>query len=126
MTLSDNTYVVRDPVTEEGSTRIVVDVTHAKELEAQLRSQAHARPANGCYNRRYLLALGERTQQGATRCCGAAFRRHRRFKQFNDVRSPAWRRNLQPMARFLMRQVRADEPVIRWRKTKTSRHGRQR
>lgn len=117
ITLSDTTYVVRDPVTAERLYHgIVVDVTHAKELEAQLRSQVMRDPLTGCYNRRYLLELGERTQQGANALgsWGCIFVDIDRFKQFNDqFGHQRGDEILQRMTRFLMRHVRADEPVIR-------------
>lgn len=117
LTLSDTTYLVRDPVTGARLYHgIVVDVTHAKELEAQLRSQVARDPLTGCYNRRYLLELAERTRQGANALgsWGCIFVDIDRFKQFNDqFGHQRGDEILQRMARFLMRQVRADEPVVR-------------
>lgn len=117
LTLSDTTYLVRDPVTQERLYHgVVVDVTHAKELEAQLRSQVMRDPLTGCYNRRYLLELGERTNQGADALgsWGLIFLDIDRFKQFNDqFGHQRGDEILQRMARFLMRHVRADEAVIR-------------
>ena len=116
-TLSDTTYVVRDPATDAKVYHgIVVDVTHAKELEAQLRSQVTRDPLTGCYNRRYLLELSERTGTGAGALgsWGCIFIDIDQFKSFND--SFGHQRGdeiLQRMARFLMRHVRANEPVIR-------------
>jgi diguanylate cyclase (GGDEF)-like protein/PAS domain S-box-containing protein len=117
LTLSDTTYLVRDPVTGRRIYHgIVVDVTRAKELEAQLRSQVTRDPLTGCYNRRYLLELAERTQQGsnALGSWGCIFVDIDRFKQFNDeFGHQRGDEILQRMARFIMRHVRADEPVIR-------------
>ncbi len=119
LTLSDTTYLVRDPITGQRIYHgIVVDVTHAKELEAQLRSQVTRDPLTGCYNRRYLLELAERTQQGggadALGSWGCIFVDIDRFKQFNDqFGHQRGDEILQRMARFIMRHVRADEPVIR-------------
>ncbi|MGQ0642722.1 MAG: GGDEF domain-containing protein [Gemmatimonadaceae bacterium] len=117
LTLSDTTYLVRDPETGERLYHgIVVDVTHAKELETQLRSQVMRDPLTGCYNRRYLLELAERTQQGeaALGSWGCIFVDIDRFKSFNDQYGhQRGDEILQRMARFLMRHVRANEPVIR-------------
>lgn len=115
LVLSDTTYLVRDPAT--GATLyhgIVVDVTHAKRMEDELRSQVMRDALTGCYNRRYLLELEERTRNGALGSWGCVFVDIDRFKQFND--EFGHQRGdvvLQRMARFLMRHVRADEPVIR-------------
>lgn len=117
VTLSDTTYLVRDPATGERLYHgVVVDVTHAKELEAQLRSQVTRDALTGCYNRRYLLEVGERTRQGgeALGSWGCIFVDIDRFKQFNDqFGHQRGDEILQRMARFLTRHVRADEPVIR-------------
>lgn len=115
ITLSDTTYRVQDP--ESGKTLyhgVVVDVTHAKELEAELRSQVLRDALTGCYNRRYLLGLSERTRSDALGSWGCIFVDIDHFKQFNDTHGhQRGDEVLQRMARFLMRQVRADEPVIR-------------
>jgi diguanylate cyclase (GGDEF)-like protein/PAS domain S-box-containing protein len=115
VTLSDTTYLVRDPATGKRIYQgIVVDVTHAKELEAELRQQVLRDALTGCYNRRYLLALSERTQKDALGSWGCIFIDIDRFKQFNDqFGHQRGDEILQRMARFLMRHVRADEPVIR-------------
>lgn len=117
ITLSDTTYLVRDPMTGASLYHgIVVDVTHAKELEAQLRSEVIRDPLTGCYNRRYLLELAERTREGAHAIgsWGCIFADIDRFKHFNDQYGhQRGDEILQRMARFLMRHVRADEPVIR-------------
>jgi diguanylate cyclase (GGDEF)-like protein/PAS domain S-box-containing protein len=113
--LSDTTYLVRD--TSSGKPiyhGIVLDVTHAKAMEAELRSQVMRDALTGCYNRRYLLELEERTSQGALGSWGCVFVDIDRFKQFNDEFGHHRGDDvLQRMARFLMRHVRADEPVIR-------------
>jgi len=117
LTLSDTTYLVRDPSTGNRLYHgIVVDVTHAKELETQLRLQVMRDPLTGCYNRRYLLQLAERTQHGeeALGSWGCIFVDIDRFKLFNDqFGHQRGDEILQRMARFLMRHVRANEPVIR-------------
>lgn len=115
LVLSDTTYLVRDPTSGAPIYHgIVVDVTHAKAMEAELRSQVMRDALTGCYNRRYLLELEERTSKGALGSWGCVFVDIDRFKKFNDEFGHQRGDDvLQRMARFLMRHVRADEPVIR-------------
>ena len=115
LVLSDTTYLVRDPATGAAMYHgIVLDVTHAKAMEAELRSQVMRDALTGCYNRRYLLELEERTRQAALGSWGCIFVDIDRFKKFNDEFGHQRGDDvLQRMARFLMRHVRADEPVIR-------------
>ena len=59
-TVLDTTYVCRDPDTGETYYHgILIDITRRKELELQLREQSIRDALTGCYNRRYLLALGD-------------------------------------------------------------------
>jgi len=113
--LSDTTYLVRDPSSGKPIYHgIVLDVTHTKAMEAELRSQVMRDALTGCYNRRYLLELEERTSRGALGSWGCVFVDIDRFKQFNDEFGHQRGDDvLHRMARFLMRHVRADEPVIR-------------
>lgn len=115
LVLSDTTYLVRDPSSGARIYHgIVLDVTHAKAMEAELRSQVMRDALTGCYNRRYLLELEERTSRGALGSWGCVFVDIDRFKKFNDEFGHQRGDDvLQRMARFLMRHVRADEPVIR-------------
>ena len=99
-----------------GVRTLVRDITARKELEALLEEMSVRDPLTGCYNRRYLLELAERTQQGsdALGSWGCIFVDIDRFKQFNDeFGHQRGDEILQRMARFIMRHVRADEPVIR-------------
>ena len=60
-TVLDTTYVCKDPDTGETYYHgILIDITRRKELEIQLREQSIRDALTGCYNRRYLLALGDR------------------------------------------------------------------
>ena len=59
-TVLDTTYVCRDPDTGQAYYHgILIDITRRKELEIQLREQSIRDALTGCYNRRYLLALGD-------------------------------------------------------------------
>ncbi|MGQ0538362.1 MAG: GGDEF domain-containing protein, partial [Gemmatimonadaceae bacterium] len=113
--LRDTTYVVVDPTSGDKLYHgVVVDVTHNKELEEELRTQVLRDALTGCYNRRYLLDIAARTSRDALGSWGCIFIDIDRFKQFNDAFGhQRGDEVLQGMARFLLRQVRANEPVIR-------------
>lgn len=93
---------------------VVLDVTKRVELEAQLRELSMRDPLTGCYNRRYLSALEEQLTRDDVASWGCIFVDLDHFKQYND----RWGHQrgdevLQRMTRFLIRQVRADEAVVR-------------
>jgi diguanylate cyclase (GGDEF)-like protein/PAS domain S-box-containing protein len=113
-TVLDTTYKVRDPETRETCYHgILVDITRRKELENQLREQSVRDALTGCYNRRYLFDLGERVGAEAEEW-GCLFIDVDHFKVYNDRHGhQAGDLVLVEMSRFLMRQVRAEEPVIR-------------
>lgn len=109
----DTVYARRDPRT--GALRqygIMTDVTAERGLEAKLREAATRDALTGCYDRRHLDVL--QRELGTLAGTGALVveidgladytRRHGR-QAADDV--------LQRMGRFLMRHVRAGEPVVR-------------
>ena len=114
-TVLDTSYVVTDP---ESGTRyyhgILVDISQRKEMESQLREQLTRDALTGCYNRRFLLDLeGELKATGEQRW-GCIFIDIDHFKLYNDTHGhQKGDQVLARMARFLMRQVRAEEPVVR-------------
>jgi len=114
-TVLDTTYVCRDPDT--GATYyhgILIDITRRKELELQLREQSIRDALTGCYNRRYLLALGDSMSEEKVWQWGCIYIDIDHFKAYNDLHGhKEGDRVLVQMSRFLMRQVRAEEPVIR-------------
>jgi diguanylate cyclase (GGDEF)-like protein/PAS domain S-box-containing protein len=114
-TVLDTTYVCRDP--ESGRTYhhgILIDITRRKELENQLREQSIRDALTGCYNRRYLLALGDRLTEEKVSQWGCIYIDIDHFKAYNDLHGhKKGDRVLVQMSRFLMRQVRAEEPVVR-------------
>ena len=114
-TVLDTTYVCRDPDT--GATYyhgILIDITRRKELELQLREQSIHDALTGCYNRRYLLALGDSMSEEKVSQWGCIYIDIDHFKAYNDLHGhKEGDRVLVQMSRFLMRQVRAEEPVIR-------------
>ena len=111
----DTTWVCRDR--ETGATfhhGILVDITRQKALEHQLREQSVRDALTGCYNRRILAELAERLEATAGASWACIFIDIDHFKQYNDRHGhEAGDRALVQMTRFLTRNVRGDEPVVR-------------
>lgn len=114
-TVLDTTYQVRDPESGEIAYHgVLVDITRRKELEDRLREQLTRDALTGCYNRRFLFDLEENFRAGGEERWGCIFIDIDHFKIYNDRHGHAsGDQVLQRMARFLMREVRSDEPVIR-------------
>jgi diguanylate cyclase (GGDEF)-like protein/PAS domain S-box-containing protein len=113
-TVLDSTYVCRDDATGEAFYHgVLVDITDRKRQEDALREQSVRDPLTGCYNRRYLEEL-QHDLESAESPFGCIFIDIDHFKQYNDIHGHAMGdTTLVRMSRFLMRQVRAEEPVIR-------------
>ncbi len=113
-TVLDTWYTNTDPETGESIFHgILVDITSRKILETQLMEQSIRDPLTGCYNRRYLAGLykAERDASAAWACIYVDIDH---FKQYNDIHGHASGDSvLVKMSRFLMRHVRAEEPVVR-------------
>ena len=113
-TVLDTWYTNIDPETGEPIFHgILVDITARKNLETQLVEQSIRDPLTGSYNRRHLAGLF-----GAPRAkdesWGCIYVDIDHFKQYNDTHGhAAGDKVLVKMTRFLMRHVRAEEPVIR-------------
>ncbi len=114
LTVLDTVYVVHDQETGEALYHgILVDITQRKQMEEVLRHQSMRDPLTGCFNRRYLGDLDEEISRTDT-SWGCLFIDIDHFKQYNDEHGHQTGDNtLIRMSRFLMRQVRAEEPVIR-------------
>ena len=114
LTVLDTVYAVQDPDAEETVYHgILVDITQRKRMEEELRQQSMRDPLTGCYNRRYLAELDE-TLSASDSSWGCLFIDVDHFKQYNDQFGHQMGDNtLIRMSRFLMRQVRAEEPVVR-------------
>lgn len=114
-TVLDTTYQVRDPETGEVAYHgVLFDITRRKELEDRLREQLTRDALTGCYNRRFLFDLEQDFRDGGETRWGCIFIDIDHFKSYNDRHGHAsGDQVLQRMARFLMREVRSDEPVIR-------------
>jgi diguanylate cyclase (GGDEF)-like protein/PAS domain S-box-containing protein len=114
-TVLDTTYRLVDPDSGEVFYHgILVDITRRKELEDQLRQQLIRDVLTGCYNRRFLLDFEQNLKVRGEGRWGCIYVDVDHFKQFNDrYGHHAGDQVLQRMARFLMREVRSEEPVIR-------------
>lgn len=113
-TVLDTWYVNIDPETGEPIFHgILVDITARKALETQLVEQSIRDPLTGCYNRRHLATLYSRPRNANERW-GCIYVDIDHFKQYNDAHGHAAGDSiLVKMSRFLMRHVRAEEPVFR-------------
>jgi len=113
-TVLDSCYVCVDDATGETFYHgMLVDITDRKRQEDALREQSIRDPLTGCYNRRYLEQI-EPELESAESPFGCIFIDIDHFKQYNDMHGHAMGdTTLVRMSRFLMRQVRAEEPVIR-------------
>lgn len=113
-TVLDSAYAQKDPETGETYYHgILVDITVRKELENQLREQSIRDPLTGCFNRRY-LSMFEVASESLPGSWGCILIDLDHFKQYNDRHGhQAGDEVLVKLARFLMRQVRAEEAVIR-------------
>ena len=113
-TVLDTWYSNTDPDTGESIFHgILVDITGRKNLETQLVEQSIRDPLTGCYNRRYLATMyaAQREEKAEWGCIYVDIDH---FKQYNDTHGHAsGDAVLLKMSRFLMRHVRAEEPVIR-------------
>lgn len=114
LTVLDTVYSVRDDETNEMILHgILVDITHRKVLEDELRQRTVRDPLTGCFNRRHLADLDEILSAG-DETWGCLFIDIDHFKTYNDQFGHQMGDNtLIRMSRFLMRQVRAEEPVVR-------------
>jgi diguanylate cyclase (GGDEF)-like protein/PAS domain S-box-containing protein len=113
-TVLDTWYLNTDPETGESVFHgILVDITARKNLETQLVEQSIRDPLTGCYNRRHLAALYNKTRSENEKW-GCIYTDIDHFKQYNDTHGhAAGDAILVKMSRFLMRHVRAEEPVVR-------------
>src|SRR5204862_6947734 len=116
-TVVDSAFLSIDPESgEKYCHRILVDITHRKELQTQLLELSIRDPLTGCYNRRYLNTVMRQCEAQPKGEWGCIYLDIDHFKQYNDRNGHAeGDAILVKMARFLMRHVRAEEAVVRVR-----------
>jgi diguanylate cyclase (GGDEF)-like protein/PAS domain S-box-containing protein len=113
-TVIDSATCANDPVTGEAFYHgILIDITDRKRLEERLLDQSLRDPLTGCFNRRYLHEF-DRRHTDASGAWGCIMVDLDHFKQYNDeFGHEAGDAVLNKVARFLMRQTRAEEAVVR-------------
>lgn len=113
-TVLDTAHQVIDDETGETLYHgVLVDITLRKLLERQLRELASRDPLTGSHNRRFLQEAAVRLDAGR-RPLGVMVIDIDHFKQFNDrFGHDMGDRLLVQTARYLQREVRVEDPVIR-------------
>ena len=113
LTVLDSCHRFVDPDGQVRYLGALVDITARKQEEEALRAESLRDPLTGCFNRRHLAAVGESC--AATEATwGCLYVDVDRFKHYNDTHGHQMGDNvLIRMSRFLLRQVRAEEPVFR-------------
>lgn len=111
----DTSYVVTDPESGERFFHgMLVDITGRKQLEGELIEMSTHDALTGCLNRRYLDQIDMQFRHDPASRWGCIFVDIDHFKRYNDEHGhQAGDRVLVRMARFLMRQIRAEEAVVR-------------
>jgi diguanylate cyclase (GGDEF)-like protein/PAS domain S-box-containing protein len=114
-TVLDTAYARRDEGTGETHYHgILVDITGRKQLEMRLLELSIRDPLTGCFNRRHLAEAQSRMAARPDERWGCIFIDIDHFKRYNDEHGhQAGDEVLVQMSRFLMRQVRAQEAVVR-------------
>lgn len=117
-TVIDTATVAADPGTGETFCRgILIDITDRKRLEQRLLDQNLRDPLTGCFNRRFLAEFERRHGGPSTPfdgTWGCIMIDLDYFKQYNDeFGHEAGDAVLNRVARFLMRQTRAEESAVR-------------
>lgn len=114
-TVLDTTFSVQDPATGETHFHgVLVDITARKHLEQKLLELSIRDPLTGCYNRRALTSAEEKMERWPDEMWGCIYIDIDHFKQYNDRHGHhAGDEILVRMSRFLMRQLRAEQSVIR-------------
>ncbi len=93
---------------------IMLDVTKRVELERQLRESSVRDALTGCYNRRYLTELERQFAEEDVDTWGCVYLDVKGFRAINEQDGHARGDEiLMRMTRFLFRQVRAEEVVVR-------------
>ncbi len=118
-TVIDSATCVTDPETGEVFYHgILIDITDRKLLEQRLLDQSLRDPLTGCFNRRYLNTFerqhASQSHPSFAGAWGCIMVDLDYFKQYNDeFGHEAGDAVLNRVARFLMRQTRAEEAAVR-------------
>jgi diguanylate cyclase (GGDEF)-like protein/PAS domain S-box-containing protein len=118
-TVIDSATCARDAATGEVYYYgILIDITDRKRLEQRLLDQSLRDPLTGCFNRRFLNEFERHHQDAAhpsfSGTWGCIMVDLDYFKQYNDeFGHEAGDAVLNRVARFLMRQTRAEESAVR-------------
>lgn len=118
-TVIDSATLAKDPETGEVFYHgILIDITDRKQLEQRLLDQSLRDPLTGCFNRRFLNEFERRHASGShaslSGAWGCIMVDLDYFKQYNDeFGHEAGDAVLNRVARFLMRQTRAEESAVR-------------
>ncbi len=112
-TVLDTAYVVTEPSGESVYHGILIDITRHKELEGRLREQAIRDSLTGCFNRHYMTALAD-DLNASDATWGTIVIDIDHFKGYNDLHGHlAGDEILIKTSRFLIREMRAEDAVIR-------------
>jgi diguanylate cyclase (GGDEF)-like protein/PAS domain S-box-containing protein len=108
-------FLRRDPATGEAFVHgLLVDITRRRELEATLREQSVRDVLTGLHNRRWLDEQATLLSRQPSASWGCIYLDVDHFKRYNDTHGhKAGDEVLVRMARFLQREVRAEEGVVR-------------
>lgn len=111
----DTGFLRRDPATGEAFVHgLLVDITRRRELEATLREQSVRDALTGLHNRRWLDEQAVLLSRRGGAPWGCIYIDLDHFKHYNDEHGhQAGDDVLVRMARFLLREVRAEEGVVR-------------
>ena len=109
----DSCQRIRDPETGEVFLHgILIDLSNRKQLETRLHEQNLHDPLTGCYNRRYLAEVQQRSASFDT--WGAIVVDVDSFKEYNDLFGhQAGDEALIKVSHFLLENARADDAVVR-------------
>ena len=114
-TVLDSVQRAADPAT--GAARylgVMLDITKRVELEGQLRELSVRDALTGCFNRRYLAELERQLAEQGTTTWGCVYVDIVDFRAYNERCGHASGDEiLVRMSRFLLRQIRATELVVR-------------
>lgn len=111
----DSVVRLRDPATGAVAYHgVMLDVTRRVEMERQLRELSVRDALTGCYNRRYLVEIERQFGEQGVDQWGCVYLDIEGFRAINERCGHARGDDiLVRMTRFLFRQVRAEEVVVR-------------